>query len=413
MKKKAGEVFIAGGQPQITYNPRKNHKLEDQLKDYLDTGYKLLSLAGMTKSGKTVLCRKIVPQKKGVWVPGGLIKTELDFWSLIMDRLGKPLNITQENGFEFSESSSHTLDGGLSIGVASTKGQKSYGESDKNANKVIEQFLRNPRLSAIDNILEAKLPLIIDDFHYIPREVQSSIIRALKDPIFEGLRVIIIAVPHRAYDAIRVETEMTGRVAQLQIPIWTHEELMEIPIKGFPELNASCPDRTINQFSRESFGSPHLIQEFCLRLCHDNDVRETPDQPTLILEPGDYSEFFKKIALTASKLTFERLARGPRQRTDRMEREFTDGTKGDIYMATLKALAQTGPKTDIQYEELRYAMKQIIIGQPPGAHEVTRVLAKMSEIAREQIEGEPVIEWVGDTLHIADPFFAFYLKWYS
>jgi hypothetical protein len=38
---------------------------------------------------------------------------------------------------------------------------------------------------------------------------------------------------------------------------------------------------------------------------------------------------------------------------------------------------------------------------------------KMTEIARDKIEGEPVLEWDDDAkmLHIADPFFAFYLKW--
>lgn len=75
MSKRAGEIFIAGGQPNITYNPRKKHKLEEQLKDYLDTGYKLLSVTGPTKSGKTVLCRKIIPIKKGVWIAGGQVQS--------------------------------------------------------------------------------------------------------------------------------------------------------------------------------------------------------------------------------------------------------------------------------------------------------------------------------------------------
>jgi hypothetical protein len=36
---------------------------------------------------------------------------------------------------------------------------------------------------------------------------------------------------------------------------------------------------------------------------------------------------------------------------------------------------------------------------------VTRVLLAMSKIAREQIEGEPVVDYD------EDPFFAFYLRW--
>jgi hypothetical protein len=413
LTKRVGDVFIAGGQPQITYNPRRTHRLEEQLTDYLATGYKLLSITGPTKCGKTVLCRRVIPTKRGVWIQGGQIHNESDFWISILDRLGRPTNFTQESGTEYSQTSTSGMNGGLNLGIANTSGRVDNSETDRTSSRVSEQYIRNPRMVAIDALIETNLPLIIDDFHYISREIQAHIVRALKDPIFEGLRVIVIAVPHRAFDAVRVETEMTGRVAQLQIPLWTYEELREIPAKGFPELNASCPEPTIEQFTRESFGSPHLIQEFCLKLCYDNGLRETKDQLTFILEPGDYSGFFREVALSTSRVAFERLARGPRQRTDRVERQFTDGTSGDIYLAILKAIAHTGPKTDIQYEELRTALREVIVGQLPGAHEVTRVLAKMSEIAREQIEGEPVIEWMRDTLHIADPFFAFYLKWYA
>jgi hypothetical protein len=40
------------------------------------------------------------------------------------------------------------------------------------------------------------------------------------------------------------------------------------------------------------------------------------------------------------------------------------------------------------------------------------VLLVMSKIAREQLEGEPVVDYDEGykTLHISDPFFAFYLR---
>jgi hypothetical protein len=39
----------------------------------------------------------------------------------------------------------------------------------------------------------------------------------------------------------------------------------------------------------------------------------------------------------------------------------------------------------------------------------------MDEIAKKEIKGESVIDWDRDSsiLHIADPFFAFHLKWSS
>jgi hypothetical protein len=37
----------------------------------------------------------------------------------------------------------------------------------------------------------------------------------------------------------------------------------------------------------------------------------------------------------------------------------------------------------------------------------------MSRIARDQIDGEPVVDYDEElsTLHISDPFFAYYLRW--
>jgi hypothetical protein len=43
---------------------------------------------------------------------------------------------------------------------------------------------------------------------------------------------------------------------------------------------------------------------------------------------------------------------------------------------------------------------------------VTRILDKMTKIAQ-GAKGEPVVDYMGEDreLHIADPFFAYYLRW--
>lgn len=70
---KVNEVFISGGFPINTYNPRKELKLEDSLVDYLETGHKLISITGPTKSGKTVLSTRVIPDESCVFVDGGSI----------------------------------------------------------------------------------------------------------------------------------------------------------------------------------------------------------------------------------------------------------------------------------------------------------------------------------------------------
>lgn len=156
------------------------------------------------------------------------------------------------------------------------------------------------------------------------------------------------------------------------------------------------------------------MQEFCRQLCVDNGIVETCGAPTGIGEPN-WDEFFSRLAPSASKAAFDLLARGPRQRSDRKVRHLREGRETDIYGAVLRAIAHTGPLTELTYEQLRSALRAVLApsDEPPQKHEVTRVLDEMTRIAREQIDGEPVVDYDGGlaTLYISDPYFAYWLRW--
>ena len=155
------------------------------------------------------------------------------------------------------------------------------------------------------------------------------------------------------------------------------------------------------------------MQDFCLNLCKVNGIAQTCAEPVDLAPPDSWDGFFRSRASMASKTAFDLLARGPRQRTDRIERQLKTGDKTDIYGAVLMAIAATGPLTQITYEELRASLREVMASEPPQRHEVTRVLEEMARIAKDQIEGEPVVDYVSDvaTLYISDPFFAYYLRW--
>ena len=410
---KTTEVFIAGGMPSVTYNPRTELGLENKLQDYLNTRHKLISITGPTKSGKTVLCRRNVGETQQILISGGEITSEDNFWELVLDQL----NYSYVESSSAMTSSDDTVSAGISAQLSLWSDAKFGGNGtttrkNNNGTSHTKKYIRNPKRSAIEKLKSLDKTLIIDDFHYIEQSIQQQIIRALKSPIFDGLNVIVLAVPHRAYDALKVETEMTGRVAQLEITSWEERDLSEIASKGFKALNIIHDDLIINTLAQESYGSPNLMQEFCLQLCKDNNVNETCKQPKTITLLTSSKAFFKSIAKSvASKVAYDRLARGPRQRSDRKSRVLKNGKTVDIYTATLLAIAHTGPKTEITIEELRASFKTIM-DNPPQSQEIARVLIQMDKIAKQQ-QGEPVIDWSKEdnSLFIADPYFAFYLKW--
>lgn len=312
---------------------------------------------------------------------------------------------------------SHTETGKWSgeLNVGAAKGGRAKDQSIKRERSMSERITRSARQACRRKLLEdPDYVVIIDDFHYVPSAVQLEIVRGMKDLVFEGVGLIVAAVPHRAYDVVRVEKEMTGRVAQLEVGFWSSRDLRKIATAGFEALNVVVSDSLIQRLIDESFQSPHLMQEFCRQLCTTAGIIETCATPTGLGEP-DWNGFFGQMAPGTSKAAFDLLARGPRQRSDRKIRHLRDGKETDIYGAVLRAIAATGPLTELTYEQLRSALRSVlaVVDDPPQKHEVTRVLDEMTKIAREQIDGEPVVDYDGElaTLYISDPYFAFWLRW--
>lgn len=407
-----GEVFVPGGLPSVTYNPRESLRLEEQVRDYVDERHKILSLSGPTKSGKTVLLKTVLPP--AIWISGGSITTAETFWEAVVDNLGAYTSESAETStVEHNEEASDLRGGvGLPKVLHVETGTKDTTGTDRGRRQTHSRD-RSPSQVALKELRQLNPILIVDDFHYIETAVQLALVRGLKELVFEGLPVIFASVPHRAFDAVRVEREMTGRVEQVKIEFWSDDELRGIAEKGFEALNVDVDPEVLERLVGESFRSPHLMQGFCLRLCKDHGIRETCTERKLLGPPDDWTGFFRASAQSASKTAFDLLRTGPRQRTDRKERILKDGTSTDIYGTVLAAIAATGPLTELPYTELRTSIREVVQGEPPQRHEVTRVLDEMTKIARDTIEGEPVVDYDEEleTLHISDPFFAYFLRW--
>jgi hypothetical protein len=408
------KVFVPGGMPVITYVSRDEGAFEKNLQSASDNLCKLVTLTGSTKSGKTVLANRIFPRGvQSIWVDGGLIDSEETFWRTIHSEIDPE----EEIGYSSTKTNSSEVGGEVQAEgsvpfFAKTKAKGSIGRSDGTEATRETRPVAGIKARTIKALREVGFPLIVDDFHYITREIQGSIVRALKPLIFDGHPVIFIAIPHRRYDVVRVEREMTGRILPISVPSWSIIELKQIAEVGFNRLKMNLSPQIINEMAENAYGSPHLMQEFCREVAKDR-----LDGNVLKSEnPSDFrSDFlFKQIADATGKIIFDKLAKGPRQRSDRMQRPLVGGGNADIYRVVLLALCKLSPGLEvIDYESLRQSIRQVLEDSVPQAHEVTRVLEKMAEIASKDENSVSVLDWDKDEqrLHITDPFFAFFLKW--
>lgn len=407
---KYSEVFVPGGFPSHTYNPRGERQLEAHLKEAREHLCKLVTLTGHTKSGKTVLARKVFPPEEAIWIDGGTVSSPDDFWSVVLDSL----DLFQAVGQSTERGSARGI-----VGKAAAGGNalvvKASGEIGANVERHSTSGQSKSRstpnqIVALKGLKETGTPLIVDDFHYLPKDLQAQVVRALKSLIFDGLPVVIIAIPHRRYDAIKVEREMTGRISPIKVPEWDTDELAHIASKGFPLLGLELDRSVVDRLTSEALGSPHLMQEFCRAIAKEHEGQAGK----VAIQPDALDKLLHSIAETIGRPIFEKLARGLRQRSDRVARKLKTGETVDIYQLVLHGLAHLRPGLiTLEYEELRASIRSIIDGQLPQMHEVARVLKHMARIAATDQSSTPVIDFEESEkkLHVTDPFFAYYLRW--
>jgi hypothetical protein len=400
----------------LTYYARDGRELEGTLKSAKNNLCKLVVVTGPTKSGKTVLVKTIFPQSEVVWLDGGLIRSEDDFWREVSSALEVVTEVVQTTSRENSVGG----DAKGSIKVPNLfsslpiEAQGSVSHIRKRARTITVKRQVGDKSGAIKILRAEKTPIVIDDFHYLSRPLQGGIVRALKSVIADGCPVVFIAIPHRRYDVVKVEREMTGRFMPMNIPVWSTDELENIPRVGFPLLNVTVEERIVLEFSKQAIGSPHLMQEFCRALCVSRGITDTTTFSKNVQYDNGFDDLFKKVAESTGRTMFDKLKRGPSQRTDRIQRYLKNGTNTDIYGLVLLALASMKPGLSaIGYEELRSAIRDIGRDAPPQKHEVSNVLDHMSKISSSDESSTPVIEWDKEerVLHVTDPFFAYYLRW--
>ncbi|WP_312144176.1 hypothetical protein [Brevundimonas sp.] len=407
------DVFVAGGQPSITYVNRAHLGLERALKKALSQPNIIVSVTGSTKSGKTVLCRNVLSDREYIWIDGGEVRAEADLWSKVITELKAPLEFKDIERDDTGSNVGGGIEGQAGLLGTGAKFKLTAGGSQLRVSGVESVVKVDAMKTALDAMTSENITLVIDDFHYIPEQVRAEIIKAVKGSVFRGLPVVLLSTPHRAFDAIKAESEITGRFKHVAVPEWSEEDLAAIASTGFKALNATCPDKIVKAFAGESQGSPLLMQQFCWNACYDSEIERAEVRLQSVPPTFDTTSVYAEVARDAGLPTYENLAKGPQTRTDRIQRPLQNGKSVDIYQAILLAVAATGPKEKISYNEIRTSLNEILSDKVPQKLEVSNALKNLATKDEQDNRGNRAIDWDEDKLElvITDPFFRFYLRW--
>lgn len=407
------DVFTPAGVPTVTYVEREDQNLEQQLRSAIKTPGQIASLSGPSKSGKTVLINKVIPQDDLIAVSGAAIRTAEMLWERVLTWMGAPSESAVGADHTFGVEAGGSVGGKAGIVFASGETEASASGSYEYARSKLRIFARGGIDQVVKEIANSEYVVFIDDFHYMSKETQVDVARQIKEAAEKSICICTASVPHRADDVVRGNPELRGRVRAIDFAYWKPEETVAIAERGFSALNVDIDRSTIESFASEAFGSPQLMQQICLQACLYLGIEETrPELVRFDISQQDRAKIFEHAAATADfSSLLEALHSGPKQRgTTRNQFGLIDGSTGDVYRCILLAIRQDPPRLSFNYDEIYQRTRHVCKEAAPVGSSVVQALAQINEIA-ETIQAESrVIEWNEDVLDIVDPYFLYYLR---
>ncbi len=385
MDKRFSEVFKPGTYPEMTYVSRESkgtkYTYEERLQQSLAIDGYLTYIVGPSKIGKTVLCEKVIGAANMVCMSGNDFSKEKDFWSGIGKKVGISMEAAvSEESAAFSETEQKSI----------TVTKNYFVTKDK----VIDYFKKNDKV------------LVLDDFHYAPPEIQYDIACQLKEVIRMGFKAVVVSLPYRSDDAIRLNPDLTGRILVIEIEPWKTEELEEIAKKGFGKLQIQVGQSLIARMAKESIHSPQLMQSICL------NIGLLPDSSDTITD----EVIEESCRFTCMNLPYGDVVRvlkaGPSTRgQQRLQYTLSDGSKRDIYGLILKVLSDNPPLVELSIEELMERIKNSAPENMITTKKVRDSLKNWQKLLETLGSLYQVLEWKDDTIHVLDNIFLFYIRW--
>ncbi len=272
---KATQVFTPGSFPTHTFIDDHLKEKKEQLLDTLDMGSMLISIAGPSKSGKTVFVEQCLGRQNLIQVTGAGVNRPEELWLKVFDIIGTP--IPQSTSSTFGSGGKVGGSGQVEGGIILAKGKAgvSVESSHSNNETTSSNFAIDCLQLLIREVANSDFVIFIDDFHYISKETQKEVARQIKEAIRQGVKFICASVPYHSDDVIRSNPDLRGRVFSIDFQYWGKEILQKIAYKGFPELGITYRNTAVDVLAGEAAGSPQLMQYLCLNSCYELGVRES------------------------------------------------------------------------------------------------------------------------------------------
>jgi len=299
-KKKLAEVYgVSRGIP-LTYVSRMyvDNKFIDNL-----TRDKHLVVFGGSKQGKTCLRKRCLNDDDYIVVQCNASSTRPIIYEMILKHAGASVTITETktiSGFKKVEVSFEAK-GKLPFvaeagGAVSGGGEKQKSDQTTRTSFEIDPADPNDVIRVLQTVDFSKY-IVLEDFHYLPEEVQREIAIDLKAFHEQSsLCFVVVGVWLESNRLVMYNGDLAGRLMPVDADQWKQEDLLKVITDGEPLLNVHFAEDVKDAIITWSQNNVGILQETCYKLCEAAGVLRTMPALTTIGTVEQVKEAVASIA---------------------------------------------------------------------------------------------------------------------
>jgi hypothetical protein len=287
------DVFTPSTVARLTFVERKC--ITERVVDALMTPGRQLVVFGRSGCGKTTLVDNKLRQLYERHVTSRCMR-------------GTKINDLMVDAFDqlapyFIESTKETRSRktGLTLGAVCSQIRMELASSRDAGQESVAKRALPPQLNArllAELLGEANSCWVLEDFHKVEAAEKAGIAQLMK--VFMDLavdypmiRIVANGAVATGRQVVQADAEMWNRIAEIEVPLMSGEELDEIVVKGEQLLNVRFSDEIKASIKHYSNGLAAVAHQLCLNLCFERGVVETQAE-TLTFSGADFDRALQR-----------------------------------------------------------------------------------------------------------------------
>lgn len=269
---KVEDVFGVSGKQVASYVERT--KVDDEFKDALRTDKQII-VYGSSKQGKTALVKKYISYDENIVISLSPKTTLKDIYQSILRKSGITLRVSYSEGTgdttkvkaKASIQAAVALVFKAKVGVEAENANESKQED--NFEEIEFNLMLPDDVADLIHRVGHKKVVILENFHYLPEDVQKNFAFDLRTFQELKIRFIILGVWKEANRLSQYNGDLLDRILEVPVEPWAREDFKRIAAKGCDLLDIRFSTVILEDCIDNSFESVGVFQELLKVTCQE------------------------------------------------------------------------------------------------------------------------------------------------